>query len=283
MWEYAVARIFETVSSWVRASDAAALLDVVSEGLSAPGTEPFPPAVLRTLARMIPSDAFVGYQEGDFNGTFRVTELVEVVGEPPSAAIEEAYRALGWQNPHCCRINARERRVLRLADYGTQKERRRLEYFAEVFRPLGIEDALRLWLPAPAGRARTVYLERSGRDYTDREKTLLELLRPHLIRIHRFRAKRRRAHTALGLTEREADVLALVREGKTNAQIGQTLFISPHTVRKHLQHVFEKLGVTTRTAAASRLATTLEPYTEPTSVANASRYPGAAARGARDS
>lgn len=242
----------------LRSSDAAALLDIVADGLSSAGTEPFPPVVLRKLERLVPSDAFVGYQEGDISGTLRVVELVEVVGEPVPPAIEDAYRALGWQNPHCCRTNARQHRVLRLTDFASRRELRRLDYYAEVFRPLGIRDTLRLWLPAPNGRARTVYLERSGRDYTDRDKTLLELLRPHLVRIHRFRATRRRAHAALGLTEREADVLALVREGKTNREIGETLFISPHTVRKHLEHVFEKLGVTTRTAAAARL-TALDP------------------------
>ena len=241
----------------LRSSDAAALLDIVAHGLSTDGNDSFPAAVLREVERLIPSDAFVGYQEGDISSTFRVVELVEVVGEPVPPQIEDAYRALGSQNPHRCRTNARQRRVLRLSDFASRRELRRLEYYREVFQPLGIQDALRLWLPAPDGRARTVYFERSGRDYTDREKTLLELLRPHFIRIHRLRATRRRARAALELTEREADVLALVREGKTNREIGDTLFISPHTVRKHLQHVFEKLGVATRTAAAERLTTAL--------------------------
>ncbi|MGD9500256.1 MAG: response regulator transcription factor [Halothiobacillus sp.] len=39
--------------------------------------------------------------------------------------------------------------------------------------------------------------------------------------------------------------------GKTNKEIGEILQISPRTVNKHLEHVFEKLGVETRTAAAA--------------------------------
>ena len=53
------------------------------------------------------------------------------------------------------------------------------------------------------------------------------------------------------LTQREAEVLHWVSKGKTNRDIGDILGTSPRTVNKHLEHVFEKLGVETRTAAAS--------------------------------
>ena len=53
------------------------------------------------------------------------------------------------------------------------------------------------------------------------------------------------------LTAREAEVLYWVVKGKTNLDIGDILGSSPRTVQKHLEHVFEKLGVETRTAAAA--------------------------------
>ena len=61
----------------------------------------------------------------------------------------------------------------------------------------------------------------------------------------------------LGLTKRETEVLAWVAEGKTNAEIGNILSISPRTVQKHLEHIFTKLGVETRTAAAIRAQASL--------------------------
>lgn len=66
----------------------------------------------------------------------------------------------------------------------------------------------------------------------------------------------------LGLTRREVEVLTWVSDGKTNAEIGQILGRSPRTVQKHLEHIFEKLGVETRTAAAVR-ALTLTSAQEP--------------------
>jgi DNA-binding NarL/FixJ family response regulator len=51
------------------------------------------------------------------------------------------------------------------------------------------------------------------------------------------------------LTARESEVLSWVARGKTNRDIADILGMSPRTVNKHLEHVFEKLGVETRTAA----------------------------------
>jgi len=56
---------------------------------------------------------------------------------------------------------------------------------------------------------------------------------------------------AFRLTTREAEVLYWVCKGKTNKDIGEILGSSPRTVNKHLEHVFAKLGVETRTAAAN--------------------------------
>ncbi len=54
------------------------------------------------------------------------------------------------------------------------------------------------------------------------------------------------------LTPRELDVLRLVAQGNSNPSIGRSLFLSETTVKTHLGHVFEKLGVNDRTRAVTR-------------------------------
>jgi LuxR family maltose regulon positive regulatory protein len=58
----------------------------------------------------------------------------------------------------------------------------------------------------------------------------------------------------MSLSKREKEVLGLIGQGLSNAEIGQRLFISPVTVKAHVRHIFEKLGVRSRTEAAIRAA-----------------------------
>ena len=79
-------------------------------------------------------------------------------------------------------------------------------------------------------------------------------LRTHGARRGR-RGSRERAQSGWGsLTQSERAVADLVAEGLTNREVGQRLFISPHTVNTHLRHTFQKLEVTTRAALATKIS-----------------------------
>lgn len=74
-----------------------------------------------------------------------------------------------------------------------------------------------------------------------------------LIRLNELNPERDMARLAerLGLTQREAEVLLWVSYGKASSDISEVLEISPRTVQKHLERIYEKLGVETRSAAAA--------------------------------
>jgi DNA-binding NarL/FixJ family response regulator len=55
-----------------------------------------------------------------------------------------------------------------------------------------------------------------------------------------------------GLTKREYEVLCRIAEGKSNAEIGEAIGAATRTVDKHVEHIFDKLAVKTRTAAVAR-------------------------------
>jgi DNA-binding CsgD family transcriptional regulator len=228
-------------------------------------TEP----VLEELWRLIPSDAgaacntFAGEDPRTLPERRTVLDFAEV----------DADWCIGLQRywseelDEVCRLHVEREeavppvprymnRPVRLSDVFTRREQRRRELWASVERVLGVEDALVLWLPAPDEglfRRITFGSEKRG-GIRDRDVLMLELLTPHLAQLHR-RAAARRATTAWpgGLTPREREVIRLVARGETNREVARSLWISPHTVRSHLEHIFEKLGVTTRAAAVARV------------------------------
>jgi DNA-binding NarL/FixJ family response regulator len=73
---------------------------------------------------------------------------------------------------------------------------------------------------------------------------------PDLVELDRLTAPRG-AGPFRALTDREREVLSLVAAGETNRQIATVLGISEHTVARHLSNIFDKLGVTSRTAASA--------------------------------
>ncbi|WP_072314340.1 response regulator [Agrococcus sp. Marseille-P2731] len=68
--------------------------------------------------------------------------------------------------------------------------------------------------------------------------------------VARALAERQRT-PAIALSAREREVLALMKQGSTNAAIGATLFIGEATVKSHVQSIFSKLGVRDRTSAVA--------------------------------
>jgi len=102
----------------------------------------------------------------------------------------------------------------------------------------------------PPGAGRLVTIERGSRRLLVRRirrgDILVLILVEDTLNVPRLKL------AELGLSPREADVVTWVAHGKTNDEIARILNISPWTVKKHLGHAFEKLGVDTRTAAALR-------------------------------
>jgi DNA-binding CsgD family transcriptional regulator len=102
----------------------------------------------------------------------------------------------------------------------------------------------------------------STRDFGARERRILQLVRPHLAAIYQTAMLRRRlseleptldAEAVAELTPREREVIECVARGLSNAEIARVLVVELSTVRKHLEHVYAKLGVRRRTAAVAKV------------------------------
>jgi DNA-binding CsgD family transcriptional regulator len=230
--------------------DALALIDVAS---SADGPEPFAEGVVEALARLVPGE-IVGYNERELVShrlvNAREAPLVDAPGE-----VAEAVSTFCGEYPLSMLKRRSETRALKISDFVSSRELHRLCYYNHALRPLGIEYQMRFWLSAPPGVARYFYVSRrqADGDFTEGDRDLFELLRPFLVALReRFDAHVAHGANGNGLTDREAEILAWVARGKTNQEIAALLVVSPHTVRKHLEHSFKKLRVHTRAAAVAR-------------------------------
>jgi DNA-binding CsgD family transcriptional regulator len=126
--------------------------------------------------------------------------------------------------------------------------------YSEYYRRIGIDHVVALPILVDDDVLVSFVLNRKGRDFADRECELLDRVGPFLSRLYRnLRASPGDARCALRLlTPREREVHRWLVAGKTDRDIAAILGCSHRTVHKHLQHIYEKLGVETRTAAAMR-------------------------------
>jgi DNA-binding CsgD family transcriptional regulator len=150
------------------------------------------------------------------------------------------------------------RSVTKTSDFYSARQWRSTSMYSEALR--GIEHMLMLCLPAgpapaaakpgPGPDLRLVLYRGPGPDFSERDRALLELLRPHLYQA--WTDAQRQRHSTPALTPRQQELLSLVATGYTNGQIARRLGISAGTVRIHLQNIYGLLQVSNRTAAVTR-------------------------------
>jgi len=147
-----------------------------------------------------------------------------------------------------------------ITDFVTQREFERTGLYNEVWRPYNIrfEWAIPLEL---RGNVVVVTVNR-GSQLLASEVQKLRLLSPHMIQAHlkaqTFAKLQSLASEVpppaelrnLGLTMQESHIMHWLIQGKRNSEIASILSSKTRTVQKHVQNIFNKLGVETRTAAA---------------------------------
>jgi DNA-binding CsgD family transcriptional regulator len=139
--------------------------------------------------------------------------------------------------------------VLRLSDRWTEKSYASTP-LGSVFAAEGVRHYVQVPMTPLGPTDRRLLLFRSeGPDFTERELMMLRLARPHLAELHVRRDRELRDEP--NLTPRQWEILRRVSSGASNAQIARALGLSEATVRKHLENVFLRLHVMSRTEAVA--------------------------------
>jgi len=246
----------------LRRAELEAVVELLGIACELEGPDPFPVEFLAEIQR-ITSASSAGYWSIDrraqafLDGAF----VGDGEGEEDDPERNRELERIYWETVHSCptfnyQDRTRDKSAVRISDLIARRAYHELPIYQEYFRPQGVEHGLEVPLSAPSGLDRFLILWRSPSDpdFVDSDRNVLEVLRPHLARMLELAELRqrvageRRAPTT-SLTAREQEILDLVADGKTNAEIARDLWVAPSTVKKHLENVYAKLGVGRRTAA----------------------------------
>jgi DNA-binding CsgD family transcriptional regulator len=347
----------------LRQQDLQALLEFLGGIYAIRDLQAFPAHTVSALSKVVRSDIT------SYNEVNPPRKRIAWVDHPSHVlgGQEEPFKRHMAEHPLIAHYRrTRDGQALKISDFLTRSRFQRLGLYNEFYRRLDVEHQMAFTLPAPWPLVIGIALNRGRQDFSERERLLLNLLRPHLVQAYRnaeavsqmaqdqaligqgletlgraamvvtrdgrirqetararqwlgeyFRGRARRmdhlpeavwrwvrhqeamlasqddvppareplvleregkrlvvrllsgptqslllfeekqtalepaAFERLGLTRREAEVLAWVAQGKTNAEIGTILGARPRTVAKHLERIYQKLGIENRTAAAA--------------------------------
>ena len=230
--------------------DVRKLLGIISDDRSDLPAAGLPRSLLSDLTDVVRCDA-VSFFEQDSGR--QVHEFMQAV--PAEDGEEDDDRVFWVHYWDCdpCSYPDRSgdlRSVTKISDFYSARQWHGTGMYRDHFRG-EIEHEMMVCLPAAPGRSvRLIFFRGAGADFSERDRGLLSLLRPHLHEAYRAAERRRRG--APELTRRQRELLHLVADGYTNAQIGRRLGLAEGTVRKHLENIFARLQVSSRTAAVIR-------------------------------
>jgi DNA-binding CsgD family transcriptional regulator len=311
----------------------------------------------KALPALVPSD-WLSYNEVDLLEPQKTLAILKPDSQSFFETLFPRFQQLAHQHPLVVRqLQSENFPVHKISDFLTQEAYHELDLYRDVYRPMGVEFQIAATIRLSPSLVTAFALARHERDYSEQDRAILELLRPHLVvafnnlSLHATREIRLRDseialselssatlvvnsrgrilyHTgpcrqwvgvtdpgrlpeqllhwmkrtvaagnreplswksdsgeieiravptssperhllvlskkeprpigsrspaAEALSRRQFEVARWIREGKTNADIARILGISPRTVQKHVEHIFEKLGVETRVAVATKL------------------------------
>jgi DNA-binding CsgD family transcriptional regulator len=246
-----------TVTLTIRGRDLRALAGIFSEDRGEPPAEGLPPTLLSDLSGLIRSDylGFIGLDSSQQVQWFEQPGNIEPCdGEEDISPFWEHYWSSNCSYPE---RTGDVRGVVKASDFYSVRQWHNTGMYQEWVRPTGIEHELlmtrpagRGWTAGPGRTVRLIFFRGPGPDFSERDRDLLTLLRPHLHQAY-IDAERRRRGTPQ-LTPRHWELLRLVAAGHTNAQIARRVGVSEGTVRKHLENIYARLHVSSRTAAVTR-------------------------------
>jgi DNA-binding CsgD family transcriptional regulator len=243
-------------------ADLSTILHVLECAQPADRVEPFYSSVLVAIRELVPCDD-ITFQIMDVrrqlaSGVCVTDDGISYDLTEPDPASEQEFWAAYWAEGGCSypHETGDYTTVLRESDRFGVLERARTR-MGSMTAQWGVRHEVLVPLPPQGVLDRRLLLFRcDGMDFTDHEVLLLRMLRPHISELHLRR--QRELSRQPELTPRQWEILRRVASGASNAQVARVLGLSQATVRKHLENVFVRLQVASRTEAVDRVRSFLD-------------------------
>lgn len=201
----------ESVSS----RDLRAMMDLIRDGYADEPAEGLPAAVGAGLSRLVRCDSICLFELSPGHRHCTGDGCVHDPGLSP------VFWTHYWSCPPCSypERSGDYKSVTKTSDFYSQRQWHSAPMYSEYLRRFGVEDEIVACLPAAPGRSLRLLLRRDSGGFTERDKLLVELLRPHLHAVYQDAQRRRTG--APSLTARQWELLRLVAAGHSNADIAR--------------------------------------------------------------
>jgi len=222
--------------------DAERVLRFVADAEELADDHAFTPAVLEELGKLIQADE-ICYCELD-RVRKRDRYLAARPGDPlEDYEIEVSYWDIAREYPTCARHDSGDFRAFKLSDFISLRQLRKTRIYALWFQPAGMDREISMPIPSPPWHTKTFVFDRrigSSRDFTERDRSVLDLLQPHFARLWRAAETRRLLRAALDSADSgsEEDARGMI----ILAPDGRIAFASPPARRLLRDYVGESRG-----------------------------------------
>ncbi len=226
------------------------------------GTKDIRISFFKNIQKIVPFDVGTFFTGNNVNGQKLLTDPIAynhpVDKVKDSNELFKTYENLQSSDYGAWILHQKESMVVRETDILPDSIREKSEIYKNIFEPIGMHYCCSIYIMSDdllLGLA-NMFRKKENHDFTERDLFILEYIKPHLTqRVCQLHPQvksneniKNKMMRDFNLTEREYQIVTEICNGYSNKEIGDNLFVSENTIKKHILNIYKKMNVTNRPA-----------------------------------